>query len=283
MSSAANGANKFNALKLAFAVVRLIAVLSLVTFAYDWRTPLLTGVRPQALAVLLTMPALVIALEFWLMQRPSGRNIAIRALRIATLAVAGFVLIATASLEARFHWQRWQVLAAEPQQLESLGRHFIVGFRTWEDVRKLVELRAIAGIYVSAANVRDMTTADIRRHVDEIQAIRNQQNLPPLWITTDQEGGSVSRLSPPLVRMPPLADVVSKNSDPQSRRIAVQQYAETQGRELAAAGINLNFAPVVDINFSVKSSRDMSTRIYERAISDDADTVETWQRTIAPH
>ena len=259
MSSAANGANKFNALKLAFAVVRLIAVLSLVTFAYDWRTPLLTGVRPQALAVLLTMPALVIALEFWLMQRPSGRNIAIRALRIATLAVAGFVLIATASLEARFHWQRWQVLAAEPQQLESLGRHFIVGFRTWEDVRKLVELRAIAGIYVSAANVRDMTTADIRRHVDEIQAIRNQQNLPPL------------------------ADVVSKNSDPQSRRIAVQQYAETQGRELAAAGINLNFAPVVDINFSVKSSRDMSTRIYERAISDDADTVETWQRTIAPH
>jgi beta-N-acetylhexosaminidase len=260
---------------LAFAALRLIAALTLVTFALDWRSPQLTGVRPLALAILLVGPSILIAFEIWLLTRRRERGSAARGLRIAIFAAATFALLTVASLEARFHWQRQQVLAADVASIARLGQHFVIGFSDWQEVRKLVERRAIAGIYVSASNMHDTTAAELRGRVDEMQAIRRQQGLPPLWITTDQEGGGVSRLSPPLVRMPSLATVINAANDAEGRRTAVQQYATAQGRELADAGINLNFAPVVDINFHVKSSRDVSTRIYERAISDDPETVSS--------
>jgi beta-N-acetylhexosaminidase len=94
-----------------------------------------------------------------------------------------------------------------------------------------------------------------------------------LWVTTDQEGGGVSRLTPPLSYKPFLVEIVDKNTDPAKRDEAIRQYASEQGRELAAAGVNLNFAPVVDINFRVMNASDRSTQIYKRAISDKPDVV----------
>ena len=80
------------------------------------------------------------------------------------------------------------------------------------------------------------------------------QGLAPLWIATDQEGGAVSRLSPPLTRMPPIADIVALHRDHAERLLAIRQYAARQGRELAGLGVNLNFAPVVDLNHGVAQS-----------------------------
>jgi beta-N-acetylhexosaminidase len=183
------------------------------------------------------------------------------------------VFLTTAGLEAKFHLQRHRVLSTEPMQLEKLGRHFIIGFRDWGDLDPLIGRRAIAGIYVSAANVRGLDTAGIRRNVDALQEKRRGQGLPPLWVATDQEGGGVSRLTPPLSYRPFLVEVVDKNADPEQRKEAVRQYAAGQGRELAAAGINLNFAPVVDINFRVMNANDRATQIYKRAISSNPEIV----------
>jgi beta-N-acetylhexosaminidase len=97
--------------------------------------------------------------------------------------------------------------------------------------------------------------------------------LPPLWIATDQEGGPVSRLSPPLARLPSLADIVNARSDPSERAAAVQAFASRQGRELANIGVNLNFAPVVDLNHRLVNPDDLLTRIHERAISADPHVV----------
>ncbi|NET10264.1 MAG: glycoside hydrolase family 3 protein, partial [Symploca sp. SIO2B6] len=93
--------------------------------------------------------------------------------------------------------------------------------------------------------------------------------LPPLWVATDQEGGIVSRLSPPLTHLPPLAEVVSQSSTPEEQHQQVQAYGKTHGQELAALGINLNFAPVVDLNKGIVSAQDRFSVIYRRAISDD--------------
>lgn len=256
-----------------FAILRLIAALSLAPLAYDWRSPLLISVRSMMLLVLLATPALIAALEIWLTRSGYVRGRILRALSIATYAGCGFVFLTTAGLEARFCRQRHQVLTADAAQLEKLGRHFVVGFRDWQDLNALIERRAIAGIYISAQNVRGLGIAEIRRNIDALQARRREQGLPSLWITTDQEGGGVSRLTPPLAYKPFLVEVVDKNSDPVKRNDAIRQYATEQGRELAAAGINLNFAPVVDINFRVMNTRDAHTQIYKRAISDNAEVV----------
>jgi beta-N-acetylhexosaminidase len=97
--------------------------------------------------------------------------------------------------------------------------------------------------------------------------------LPRLWIATDQEGGIVSRLSPPLTRLPALSEIVERHTDTVQRQQAVREFAATQGRELADLGVNLNFAPVVDLNYQVINPKDRYTRIFERAISGDPSIV----------
>ena len=49
----------------------------------------------------------------------------------------------------------------------------------------------------------------------------------------------------------------------------MREFARTQGRELANVGVNINFAPVVDLNYKLINPNDWYTRIFERAISDD--------------
>jgi beta-N-acetylhexosaminidase len=79
----------------------------------------------------------------------------------------------------------------------------------------------------------------------------------------------VSRLSPPLPRQPPIASAVGTQTDEAARNAAAHDYGLAQGRALAGLGINLNFAPVVDLNKNVVNPNDRYTRIRERAISSD--------------
>jgi beta-N-acetylhexosaminidase len=107
------------------------------------------------------------------------------------------------------------------------------------------------------------------RDIASLQDTRRRQDLPLLWVATDQEGGGVSRLSPPLPFLPSLADVIARKTDPNEREQAVVQYANRQGRDLAAIGVNLNFAPVIDLNYGIVNPQDRLTRISTRAISKD--------------
>jgi len=106
-----------------------------------------------------------------------------------------------------------------------------------------------------------------------MQAVRARQGLPPLLIATDQEGGGVSRMSPPLPRPATLGDIVRSHRDAAERRSAVRTYAADVGRALAGLGINLNFAPVVDLDHGVVNPNDRYTRIGTRAISSDPEVV----------
>jgi beta-N-acetylhexosaminidase len=256
-------------MKLAFGGARLLAMLALLPLAIDWRSPLLASVRPSALIVLIAVPILVAAFEIWRARTVSSEPRHIRVLRLATVTACALVMLATLGLEARFYWTRGQILAGDAEQLERVGRHVIVGFRDPEELRALVERRAIAGAFLAPRNVAGKTIAQIRQEVDALQDLRRRQGLPPLWIAADQEGGLVSRLSPPLSALPALAEIVASNPDPLARQAAVRYYAETQGRELAALGVNLNFAPVVDLNFHIRTSDDRYTRIEQRAIASD--------------
>jgi beta-N-acetylhexosaminidase len=255
--------------KLLLAVLMLILALVLVPVAWDWRSPFLAPVRFWALLGLVSLSVGMIVGQIWALRtaRPGQR-----ALKVASalgLLTAVFVLITTLALEARFQWIRHQVLQADPGRLEKLGRHVIVGCGSEVEVQELVRRRAIAGFFVSSRNVRGKSVVEVKDQIQRLQNQRKEQGLLPLWIATDQEGGVVSKLSPPLTRLPALAEIVKQHADAVQRQQAVRQFGLTQGRELASVGVNLNFAPVVDLNHEVKNPNDRYTRISQRAISHD--------------
>jgi beta-N-acetylhexosaminidase len=86
--------------------------------------------------------------------------------------------------------------------------------------------------------------------------------LPP-FIAIDQEGGRVHRLPAPFTHFPPAARVGDRNDPDLARRMGRAAAAE-----LVLAGINLNFAPVLDVN----SDSDNSI-IGDRAFAADPQAV----------
>jgi beta-N-acetylhexosaminidase len=124
-------------------------------------------------------------------------------------------------------------------------------------------------VFVGARNVEGLSADAIRGQIGSWQDTRRRQGLPPLLIATDPEGGMVSRLSPPLPRQPPIASVVERHAQEAARNAAAHAYGLAQARALADLGVNLNFAPVVDLNKNLVNPNDRYTRIRERAIAAD--------------
>jgi beta-N-acetylhexosaminidase len=258
--------------RLLSALVRLAIAAALLPFALDWRSPSLAAIRPWALACLIAVPFVLVVAGIVALRHPRAPT-ALRGLDALALTLAALTLVSTLALEARFRWTRQQVLNADAGELEKLGRHLIVGYGDLDEIHALIARRAVAGVYLAARNVRGMSAADVKRLIDAMQDIRRGQHLPPLWIATDQEGGDVSRLSPPLARPALLADIVGRHADRAERLTAIRQFAREQGRELAGLGVNLNLAPVIDLDHGLVNPDDRLTRIHQRAISSDAGVV----------
>ncbi len=161
---------------------------------------------------------------------------------------------------------RTRVLEADPERLTRIGRHLMAGIDDMSEVRRLVEAKAISGVFVTRKNLRGRTAAAIRQEIESLQALRISTGMPPLWIAADQEGGMVQRLSPPLPRQPPLSRVIASHGIPTERKAAVLDYARRQGQALASLGVTVNFAPVVDVDFGIRNPRDAHTRIGRRAL-----------------
>jgi beta-N-acetylhexosaminidase len=255
----------------ALAVARVAVLLALVPYALDWRSPFLASIRVWALLGLIAIPLAIGLVDVRALLRPAGRFD--RALSSASLALCALCLVSVPWWEAQFWWKRHEVLRADPALLERLGRHIVVGYRDLDELNALIERRAIAGVFLTTRNIRGRDVAAIRQEISDLQAARRRQGLPNLLVTTDQEGGVVSRLSPPLERMPPLSEIVVRHPAGAERRAAVRDYAAAQARDLADLGINVNLAPVVDLDHGIVNPGDRLTRISTRAISADPQIV----------
>ncbi len=164
---------------------------------------------------------------------------------------------------------RSEILQSDPERLARAGRHIIVGYHSLSDIKQLLEKKAIAGIFITDHNVRSHNAASMKSTIHALQATRKAQGLPPLIIAADQEGGAVSRLSPPLKRQPSLAQAVAKATNDEERKKIVEDYARVQAEELKRIGVTLNFAPVVDLKLNPKNRNDGETRLRLRAIDSD--------------
>ena len=170
--------------------------------------------------------------------------------------------------DAAFEWRKLRVLQADVPQARSLGRHFVVGFSSFPEVSVLAEKGLISGVYITKHNITGSSAAGLKAEIAALQEKRRAVGLPPLLVAADQEGGIVSHLAPPLTKLPALSTLA--NLAPDVRAEKAEAFGRTHGQELAALGVNLNLAPVLDLRPELKRNRfDFNTLIGQRAISDD--------------
>lgn len=104
----------------------------------------------------------------------------------------------------------------------------------------------------------------LSRLVAEIHAIRT----PALLVAVDQEGGRVQRFVDGFTRLPPAREIGRRYTTSPADGIALaRQLAWLMAVELRAAGVDLSFAPCVDLDYGV------SQAIGDRALHADAQAV----------
>lgn len=160
---------------------------------------------------------------------------------------------------------RLAVMSAADADIAVLGRHFVIGYDSAEQVEPLVAKGLVGGIVVSRHNVRNRTEGQVHDEIAHLQAIRRDAGLPALVVAADQEGGAVSHLSPLLPPMPALSEIAGRPD----RMEAARAYGAAQGRGLLALGINVDFSPVLDLKPGGLHLFDRTSHIADRAISAD--------------
>ncbi|MFQ5881644.1 MAG: beta-N-acetylhexosaminidase [Candidatus Methylomirabilales bacterium] len=144
---------------------------------------------------------------------------------------------------------------------EKIGQLCLFGFdglTPSSTLRGFLQEWGLGGVILSGSNLKSPPQIlELTRRLQELTA------GPSLFIAVDQEGGRVSRLKPPFTPFPPPARLGALRSEELARRVG-----GVIGRELGAVGINLNFAPVLDVHTNPENPI-----IGDRAFASDPDVV----------
>jgi beta-N-acetylhexosaminidase len=134
-----------------------------------------------------------------------------------------------------------------------------------------VELRALArefdlgGVILFSRNIE--SPEQVSELAAEAEALGAEQ---PLWVSVDQEGGRVARLKAPFTVWPPMATLGRSGSEALAARFATALAAE-----LAAVGVTLDYAPVLDIHTNPRNPV-----IGDRALAETAAEVARLGRAV---
>jgi len=157
-------------------------------------------------------------------------------------------------------------MAEEFSLEEKVGQMLIVHFNgstVNEEARRLIGEAHVGGfIYYNWANVLD-SPLQVQKLSFDLQETAKTKGKIPLWICVDQEYGPVVRLKEGFTSFPGNRDFAKSH-----RPELAQSWAQAIGRELQAVGVNVNFAPVIDI-----SSHPETSYITARAFGDSAEVV----------
>lgn len=252
----------------------LPVALGLIYFALNWRSPEFAAYRWLSGTLFIAITFLFLVGQSVAIRRSEGASPVVKRLVKSVIVLLLAALASFLSTEIHFQWMRYSVMHADRESASRLGRHFIVGFRSTGFAEDLITRNGTGGIFITAHNVRGQDAGSIRATIERFQSLQRANGTKPLWVAADQEGGIVSRMSPPLTAQPSLGELVTQHSSDGNLESAVRAYGKTQATALAALGINLNFAPVIDINNNIVNEDDRYTRIYQRAISTDPRVVE---------
>jgi beta-N-acetylhexosaminidase len=127
-----------------------------------------------------------------------------------------------------------------------VGRLAVVGFSGHSVPAELRHLAAefdLGGVIYFPRNI--VEPAQVAELSREVSALRKDW---PLWVSVDQEGGRVARLKRPFTEWPP-AITLGRSGDER----LVERFARALADELTAVGINLDYAPVLDVHTNAKN------------------------------
>ena len=125
---------------------------------------------------------------------------------------------------------------------------------------KLIAEQGIGGLILFERNYEN--PKQLKKLIADLQSL-TAQNSPPLFISVDQEGGRVARLKEPFTQFPPMCCLGEANSDDLAYRFGL-----AMGKEMKAVGINMDYAPVLDVH-----SNPENPIIGKRAISSNPEVV----------
>ena len=158
---------------------------------------------------------------------------------------------------------------AELSLEERVGQLFMVG--TSVDGADPVTLAAVADGGIGGIFLHGRSSAGAAATAQLVAAFTDLHDpeSPRLWVATDQEGGDVQVLSGEGFEAMPTALTSAQRDDATLRADAARW-----GAQLAAAGIDMNLAPVVDIVTSPETAADNKPiGIYNREYGFDEATV----------
>lgn len=126
-----------------------------------------------------------------------------------------------------------------------MGQLFMVGFdglTPTQSILDLVERDGVGGVILFSRNCH--SARQVSRLTRDLQAVaRAAGHRAPLLIAVDQENGLVQRLGPAITTLPGAMALGAARSDKLTFDVA-----RATGNELLALGVNMNLAPVADIN-----------------------------------
>ncbi|MFF2158383.1 glycoside hydrolase family 3 N-terminal domain-containing protein [Paenibacillus chitinolyticus] len=132
---------------------------------------------------------------------------------------------------------------------EKIGQLLMVGFEGLApdmNIRDLLENHFAGGVVFFSRNLDNPGQAFAL--TEELQRMAVAATGIPLWIGTDQEGGMVVRVRQGIAQLPAaMALGAARNPG------LLYEAAKGTAEELKALGINMNFAPVVDINVNPRN------------------------------
>ena len=120
----------------------------------------------------------------------------------------------------------------------------LVGTELSADDRRRLSHPLVGGVILFSRNYRD--PAQLEALTAELRALKS----PPLLIAVDHEGGRVQRFREGFTRLPPMRALGEVwNAHPQRARHLARETGYVLAAELRAHGVDLSFAPVLDLDW----------------------------------
>ena len=167
---------------------------------------------------------------------------------------------------------------------EKIGQMIIADFQIWnenpedensesvpvtvlnDEIREAIARDRFGGIILFACNCpENEQTLELVTQMQEANAASDRKHPIPLLIATDQEGGIVARLGEGIRGIGNMAVTATGEED------NAYTIASTMGKELSALSINVDFAPVLDVN-----NNPANPVIGVRSFSDDPEVVSRY-------
>jgi beta-N-acetylhexosaminidase len=156
-----------------------------------------------------------------------------------------------------------------------IGQLFMVGMpgpHLDKDTDALIREDRLGGIILFSRNIEEPLQLAALCH--DLQAAASKGQSAPLFLSVDQEGGRVARLKEPFTSFPGNA-AIGMDEEPVKRAI---DFATVTSEEMKLVGLNMNLAPVVDVQRG-----EIEKHLAGRSFGEDPEVVAFLGRTVVKH